>query len=69
METSVELLALLSYTQQQMQKKTNMVAETSARLDLTINRKNSKVVQDQHIQQHTHYSPMRWGGGQLQLSR
>ena len=36
-------LALLSHTQQQMQEKTNMVADNSARLGLTINRGKSKV--------------------------
>ena len=36
-------LALLSHTQQQMQVKTNMVADNSARLGLTINRGKSKV--------------------------
>ena len=36
-------LALLSHTQQQMQEKTNIVAENSARLGLNINRGKSKV--------------------------
>jgi hypothetical protein len=36
-------LALLSHTQQQMQEKTNMVADNSARLGLTINKGKSKV--------------------------
>ncbi len=37
-------LALLSHTQQQMQEKTNTVAETSASLGLNINREKSKVL-------------------------
>ncbi|KAH3753934.1 hypothetical protein DPMN_188587 [Dreissena polymorpha] len=36
-------LAFLSNTQQQMQEKTNMVADNSARLGLTINRGKSNV--------------------------
>ena len=39
-------LALLSRTQRQMQKKTNAVANNSARLGLKIHRGNSKVVKN-----------------------
>ncbi|KAH3700922.1 hypothetical protein DPMN_075903 [Dreissena polymorpha] len=55
-----------------MQEKTNMVADNSARLGLTINRRKSKVFktnssnstpitvqQDQLFQQHTNHSPRR----------
>jgi Reverse transcriptase (RNA-dependent DNA polymerase) len=37
-------LALLSHTQQQMQEKTNIVADTSARIDLNIHKEKSKVL-------------------------
>ncbi|KAH3694149.1 hypothetical protein DPMN_081588 [Dreissena polymorpha] len=64
-------LALLPHTQQQMQEKTNMVAEKLSKTGPHHQQREEQGVKDQHTQQHTHHSPRRCteGGGKLHLSR